>query len=243
MHVPPVAAPVDYQLGGAYPPADSIRIISRDLMDKPVHGLYSICYVNAFQTQPHQSRWWRQSHANLLLRDSRGRLVRDSQWNEVLFDISRHRKRVVLARIIGKWISGCARSGFQAVEPDNLDSWTRSRGRLRAAHAIAFARMLARKSHRVGLAIAQKNAADLSRLRARIGFDFAVSEECQAYRECDAYLRHYGRRVIEIEYSDNGGLSTFLAACAARGHTISVVYRDRNLRQPGQPGYAARWCT
>ena len=32
-----------------------------------------------------------------------------------------------LAGIVGRWIAGCADDGFDAVELDNLDSFTRSR--------------------------------------------------------------------------------------------------------------------
>src|SRR5438876_123758 len=83
--------------------------------------------------------------------------------------------------------------------------------------------------YQLGLAIAQKNAAEISAKGARIGFDFAIAEECQAYSECGSYTRVYGARVIEIEYPDNGGRAGFEAACRARGDSISIVYRDRDV--------------
>jgi hypothetical protein len=67
-------------------------------------------------------------------------------------------------------------------------------------------------------------------------------EECQPYAECGAYVRAYGREVIEIEYPDNGGLAGFAAACRARGNRISIVYRDRNVTPAGQPGYIEQHC-
>lgn len=242
IELPPVGARADYQLGGAYPPAAGVKIVTRDRTSAAVPGTYSICYVNAFQTQSDATSWWRRAHQNLLLRDARGRLVTDDQWNEVLFDISKPAKRKALAKIVGRWINGCARKGFRAVEPDNLDSYTRSRGLLRRAHAVAYSQLLARRAHRKGLAIAQKNDTRLVSLRRRIGFDFAVVEECQAYSECAAFTRRYGRHVIEIEYPDNGGLANFETACRLRGQEISVLYRDRELVAAGKPGYVARWC-
>jgi hypothetical protein len=136
----------------------------------------------------------------------------------------------------------CARRGYQAVEPDNLDSWTRSRGLLTVSENFALARLLIRRAHAVGLAIAQKNAAELAPLGRRLGFDFAIAEECQAYQECGSYLNAYGDRLIEIEYPDNGGVSNFLHACRLRGDRVSIVYRDRDVTPAGQPGFIERSC-
>jgi hypothetical protein len=239
--LPPVNVAFDYQLGGAYVPDPAVRIVARDRHERPAPGRYTICYVNGFQTQPGERRWWRTRHPRLLLRDASGRPVVDEAWGEAVLDTSTAGKRRKLGRIVGRWIAGCAADGFSAVEPDNLDSWTRSRGRITAADNAAFARRLARKAHAVGLAIAQKNAAPLAASAARIGFDFAVVEECQAYHECGVFTRAYGSRVYEIEYADNGGRAGFERACAARGARISIVYRDRDLVPPGRPGHV--WAT
>ena len=75
----------------------------------------------------------------------------------------------------------------------------------------------------------------------RLGFDFAIAEECEVYRECGRYLRMYGRRVIEIEYTDNGRRA-FLRACKARGSRISVLLRDRDVVPRGTTGYLYRTC-
>jgi hypothetical protein len=107
---------------------------------------------------------------------------------------------------------------------------------------LAFAGLLIGRAHRVGLAIAQKNAAVVARAGLRLGFDFAIAEECQAYDECGPYVSAYGREVIEIEYPDNGGKPNFAAACRARGSRISIVYRDRDVTPAGQPGYIEQSC-
>ncbi len=119
------------------------------------------------------------------------------------------------------------------MEPDNLDSWTRSGGLLSRADNVRYARMLVRRAHAAGLAIAQKNAPGLARMHL---FDFAVVEQCQRYAECERYTRYYGSHVIEIEYRQRD----FEAACAARSHPI--VLRDRLLRTPGEHGYRFRSC-
>jgi hypothetical protein len=239
---PPPNVAFDYQLGGAYRPASAVRIVVRDRLARPARGRYGVCYVNAFQTQPSEAAWWKAEHPELLLRRG-GRLVADPDWpDELLLDTSTAAKREAIAAIVGGWFDGCAASGFDAVEPDNLDSWTRSRGGLGRAHNVALARLLADRAHAAGLVIAQKNASELAARGRRIGFDFAIAEECQVYRECGAYTRAYGRRVLEVEYDDAGGVRNFRVACRAQGRRIAVTYRDRDLVGRGERGYAFRSC-
>jgi Glycoside-hydrolase family GH114 len=237
------SAPFDYQLGGAYPPAPEVAMVVRDREAAPDPGRYSVCYVNAFQTQPQELGWWKRRHPGLLAR-RHGRLVADPGWpGEVLLATGSARRRAALARIVGAWIRGCAASGYQGVELDNLDSWTRAHGALTRAGDLALARRLAAEAHRAGLAVAQKNTAELRPAeRRRIGFDFALVEECQAYDECDVFTRAYGGRVYEIEYADQGGERGFRAACAARGQSIAIVYRDRDLVAPGSPDHRFGTC-
>jgi hypothetical protein len=242
VQLPPANGAFDYQLGGAYPPPAGTQIVTRDRTAAPLAGAYSVCYVNAYQTQPDELRWWRARHRSLLLH-RRGREVHDPGWpDEVLLDTSTARKRAAIAQVLGRWIDGCARDGFQAVEPDNLDSWTRSHGRLTAKGNFALARRLIRRAHAAGLAIGQKNAAEKTRTGRRAGFDFAVAESCQVYHECDAYTGVYGAEVLEIEYADEAGERGFAAACRAHGATLSINYRDHDLVTPGDRGYVDRAC-
>jgi hypothetical protein len=216
-------------------------IVERERSDAPAPGSYGICYVNAFQTQPEELAWWKSVHPGLMLAAG-GTLVEDPDWpGEVLLDTSTPAKRAELAVVVGGWISGCAASGYEAVELDNLDSWTRSGGRLTEASNVAFAQLLVARAHAAGLAVAQKNAAEVAWQGRRIGFDFAVTEECQVYGECDAYTAAYGRHVLEVEYTDDG-LDAFTAACAARATLISVVLRDRDLAPAGDERYVYRRC-
>lgn len=237
----PAGARFDYQIGGAYRPPSGVVIVDRDRHARPLAGHYNICYVNAFQAQPGALRWWRRTHPNLLLHDATGQEVVDRGWNERLLDVGTRAKRRALARIVGGWIDRCARRGFQAIEPDNLDSWTRSKQLLTAADAVAYAGLLSRRAHQDGLLIAQKNAVGLSGRRAVTGFDFAIAEECQVYRECAGYTRVYGRAVVEIEYTDNGR-HAFTRACALRGARISIELVDRDVLPAGAAGHVRRFC-
>ncbi|MFE9024163.1 endo alpha-1,4 polygalactosaminidase [Streptomyces sp. NPDC007808] len=228
----------DYQIGGSYPPPAGVRAVARDRAAKPAPDVYSICYVNAFQAQPDSERWWRTHHPDLLLRDADGRTVIDRDWDEVLLDISTPAKRERLADVVGEWIDGCAAAGFQAVEADNLDSHERSRGLLTAEDNLAFAKVLAARAHAAGLAIGQKNAAELARRGRGLGFDFAVAEECGQYDECDAYADAYDDRVFVVEYRSDG----LTAACAHWGERLSVVLRDLDVAPAGEDGYRRRTC-
>ncbi len=233
--LPPVDVPADYQLGGAYPPPAAVGVVARDWRESPAPGMYSICYVNGFQTQPEQRRWWLRVHPDLVLRRD-GKPVADPGWpGELLLDTRTARNRRGIARVVGRWIDTCARKGFSAVEADNLDSWTRSHGLLQRRDNRLLARLLARRTHAEGLAFAQKNAATLTGVRF---FDFAVVEQCQRYDECGPYLRRYGGRVIEIEYRRRD----FTAACRDHGDRLAVVLRDRQLRPDTAPGYRFATC-
>jgi hypothetical protein len=129
--------------------------------------------------------------------------------------------------------SGPAASGFEGVDLDNLDSFGRSKGLLRPAHNRAYARLLVARAHRAGLAVGQKNWVELGAAGRRIGFDFAIAEECARYRECDGYERVYDDRVLVVEYRARD----FRVACARWDH-LSVVRRDRALSPEG----VRAWC-
>lgn len=234
---PPTAARFSYQLGGPYEPPVGVDVVGRDRTAQPAKGRYSICYVNAFQAQPDEVYWWQREHPDLLLRRD-GALVVDEQWDEPLLDTSDPER---LMEVIGPWVDACAHNGFQAVEADNLDSFTRSQGRLTAAGALRFAHLLADRAHANGLAAGQKNAAELSADARRAGFDFAIAEECQIYAECDEYTQVYGDALIEIEYGDQDA-NAFSAACSARGQRVSIERRDRELAPSGAPGHLEQWC-
>ncbi|MBW8726350.1 MAG: endo alpha-1,4 polygalactosaminidase [Inquilinus limosus] len=249
---PPANTQFDYQIGGVYTPLAGVGIVDRDRLAAPAAGKYNICYVNAFQTQPDDAVWWTTNHSNLLVKKN-GQYVIDPDWpDEYILDTSTAAKRTALMAIIGPWIDKCATDKFNAVEPDNLDSWTRSKSVLTKAHNTAFAKLLVQRAHAANLAIAQKNTSELAPIGiSQIGFDFAIVEECQVWTECDDFTDVYGNQVYEIEYSDNNRdadgnpvdpLSFFTAACAARGNKISIIYRDRDVVPSGNSHYVYKWC-
>ena len=154
--LPPTGVDWDYQLGGDRPVPDRVGVVVRDRRSEPVAGLYNVCYVNGFQTQPDEKRFWRDRWRLVLKRD--GRPVVDGAWGEWLLDIGTTAKRRALARIVGRWTGRCAEDGFDAVEFDNLDSFTRSRGLLTPPTPAASPRGWS-AAPTEGLAAAQKNRA------------------------------------------------------------------------------------
>jgi glycosyl hydrolase family 114 len=227
---PPVDTDVDYQLGGAKRMPAHVGILVRDRKAAPAAGRYNVCYVNGFQTQSGERRFWKKRMWLVLQRD--GKPVADEAWGEWLLDIRTPEKRRALARIVGRWTDRCADDGFDAVEYDNLDSFTRSNRMLKRRHAIAFAKLLVRRAHSADLAAGQKNMAGLD--GTRIGFDFAVAEECGRYRECKRYVASYGRRVLVVEYRRRD----FRRACRTYADRLAIVLRDRELTPDG----VRRWC-
>ncbi len=235
--LPPADAGLDYQLGGAYPPPADVGVVSRDRNDPPAAGLYNVCYVNGFQAQPDEASFWLDEHPDLILRDANDEPIIDADWDEMLLDTSTPEKRAALAQIVGGWIAGCGAAGYDAVEIDNLDSYARSTGLLDQDQAVEFMALLSAAAHAGGMAIAQKNSTELLDRRAEMGTDFAVSEECNHYDECDDYIATYGDAVLMIEYSD----ADFAAGCAAYPQ-ISIVRRDLDLTMPGDKAYVYDAC-
>ncbi len=237
--LPPPGATPDYQLGGAYEPADGVGIVGRDRSDDPAEGLYSICYVNGFQTQPGELDTWPDD----LVLQSEGEPVFDPDWpDEALLDTATDDRRERIAEIVGPWIEGCAESGFEAVEFDNLDSYTRSDDALTLDDNLALAERLVDIAHDAGLAAGQKNAAeDAPVLHEHAGFDFAVVEECSVYQECGAFTDVYGDAVIDIEYADELPRS-FAEMCADGEAPASMVLRDRELVTPGHEEFVFETC-
>jgi Glycoside-hydrolase family GH114 len=239
----PTASGFDYQLGGSYSPPSGVSIVTRDSTAKPSPGMYNICYINGFQTQSEDKKFWLQKHPTLVLRTSGGTPVFDPGWpDEMILDVSTPAKRDAIAQVMDGTIDRCRSKGFAAVEFDNLDSYSRSRHAFGLAADQALAELLVRHAHADGLAAGQKNTPELdSRGRTQVHFDFAVAEECYRYDECAAYTKAYGARVLDIEYTDDLR-GTFAHDCASRSRPAMMILRDRDLVPRGSKGYVYRRC-
>ncbi|MEU8825657.1 endo alpha-1,4 polygalactosaminidase [Streptomyces sp. NPDC048636] len=231
---PPVNADFDYQINGGYTPPPGVTVVSRDWKDSPAQGLYNICYVNAFQTQKigevDGPADWDQ---NLLLKDANGETVIDEAWREAILDITTDAKRQAIANKINGQIDTCASKGFNALELDNFDTYSRDvvAGKITEDDAQAFMRLLSSYGHSKGLAVGQKNTVELAPNRVANGLDFAVAEECgdPSWNECGKYISAFGNNVIMIEYTDAG-----MANACQYADRVSVVQRDVAVLKPGE---------
>ncbi|KAI6204039.1 hypothetical protein M3Y94_00626600 [Aphelenchoides besseyi] len=243
--LPPIHGQFDYQIGGSYTPNSSVTIVDRDMSVAPAAGIYSICYVNAFQTQPADKAWWTKNHPKLLLRNN-NQLVEDPDWpGEYILDTRTPENRAAIAEIVGSWIDQCAQKGYKAIEPDNLDSYTRSKKLITKQNNLDYAKLLATRAHKQSLAFGQKNDATITKAQAtNVGFDFGIVEECQEYEECTNYDAVYGDQWIEIEYTDvKNAAAIFKAACKERGNRISLIQRDRDVVPPKNKQYVYNLCS
>ncbi|MFD5830041.1 endo alpha-1,4 polygalactosaminidase [Lentzea sp. NPDC060358] len=243
VELPPTSGALDYQLGEAYTPPSGVTLVTRDSTATPAAGVYNICYVNGFQTQPGDKNVWLNQRKHLILKDSSGNPIIDPKWrDEFLLDTSTAAKRTELAGIIGSTIDLCASKGFKAVEVDNLDSYLRSRGKLTVSNNLAYAKLLADRAHGKNLAIGQKNSAEQAeQAKNQVGFDFAVSEECHRWSECSDYSDAYDKNVMDIEYTDDLR-GTFADVCSDRDTPAITTLRDRLLVGPDGDDYAFDYC-
>ena len=112
------------------------------------------------------------------------------------------RRTDVLEPLMEARIAMCAKKGFDAVEPDNMDGYRNRTGfALDAADQLRYNRLIARIAHRHGLAVGLKN--DLDQIpQLEPDFDFAVNEQCAQYEECEAVTPFVeaGKAVFHAEY-------------------------------------------
>ena len=112
------------------------------------------------------------------------------------------RRLDVLGPILKRRLDLCRRKGFDGVEPDNVDAYANDSGfPLSGADQLRFNRFVAAAAHARGLSVGLKN--DLDQVRAlQPHFDWALSEQCFQYRECDSLkpFARAGKAVLIAEY-------------------------------------------
>lgn len=138
-----------------------------------------------------------------------------------------------LAPVLEARFDMCAEKGFDAIEPDNIDTFQNGEDitgfDLAEADQIRFNRWLADQAHARGLAIGQKNIPDLT-ATLEPDFDFAVTEDCFVDGWCDevsAYPENE-KAVFAIEYTDTGADLDVICPEAA-DLRFSVILKHRDL--------------
>jgi hypothetical protein len=183
-------------------------------------GRHVICYIDVGTWE----NWRPDAH-----RFPRRLLGRPNGWpGERWLDIRALR---ALEPIMTARFRMCARRGFDALEPDNIEVVGQHSGfPITRSEQLRYARWVASEAHRLGLAVFQKNDGGQARALEPY-FDGALVEQCNQYSECGAfrpYLRA-GKPVLNAEYrrgsypgfcaSDNrAGIMGALFNLALNGH-------------------------
>jgi hypothetical protein len=112
------------------------------------------------------------------------------------------RRLSVLKPIMTARFKLCARKGFDAVEPDNIDGFENDTGfHITARDQLRYDEWVANEVHALGMAVLQKNDPEQARTLEPY-FDGVLDEQCNQYQECGSfrpYLRA-GKPVLNAEY-------------------------------------------
>jgi hypothetical protein len=183
---------LDLSVKAAVYDVDGVETTAAQVTALHTAGRRAICYVNAGAYE----NW----------RPDRGRFPAavlgrplDGWAGERWLDV---RRWDVLGPIMADRLRVCRAKGFDGVEPDNVDGYANASGfPLTAADQLTYNRRLAALAHSLGLAAGLKNDLDQAATLAP-AFDFAVNEECAAYRECAALRAFTAARkpVFHVEY-------------------------------------------
>jgi hypothetical protein len=124
----------------------------------------------------------------------------------------------VIEPIMAARFQMCREKGFDAVEPDNMDTWeegSKTGFPLTAAESNTYDEWIAGDVHSLGMAVLQKNdGEEAGTLKSH--FDGALTEECNVYEECSNFTPYLaeGKPVLNAEY---GSSDAFCAADNAAG--------------------------
>lgn len=136
-------------------------------------------------------------------------------------------------RIMKARLDLCRDRGFDAVDPDNVDSFEIGMDTgfpLKASDAVDYLKFLAAEAHKRGLAIGLKNATEISK-KVLDDMDFAVTEDCfdQGWCPVSRNFTAKDKAVFAIEYTDNN--IDFDAFCKqAKKYQLSPLLKERNLK-------------
>jgi hypothetical protein len=194
----PTVSPWQWQMHGKFeltPGAlvyelDGFRYSAEDVLGIHAKGARAICYIDAGGWEEDRPDAARFPPAALGIEARPG-----VRW----LDVARFHQ---FAPQIERRIAMCARKGFDAVDPGDLDGFENRTGfRIDARDQLRYNRWVAAAVHRQGMAVALQN--DERQVEELVGsFDFAVVERCFQYEECEfggAFI-DAGKAVFEAEY-------------------------------------------
>lgn len=139
----------------------------------------------------------------------------------------------LLGPILTKRFDLCKKKGFDAIEPDNIDTYQADTGfAITANDELVFDKWLIGQAHRRGLSIGQKNDPDQAALLYK-SFDWALLEGCFAQTFCARFLPYVrtAKAVFDVEYRENTAQQTFLKDYCPGNRTYhyALVYKNLSL--------------
>jgi endo-alpha-1,4-polygalactosaminidase (GH114 family) len=124
----------------------------------------------------------------------------------------------------------CISKGFDAVEPDNMDSFSNRTGfPITYEDQLKYNLWLAREAHARGLSIGLKNTPEMA-VELEPFYDWAITEDCFSEGWCEEMIPfiRYGKPVFAAEYTDTGvTLDEICPQAELLG--ISLIYKNREL--------------
>ena len=186
IYQPPPGISWQWQLSGPLNLEVSAELFDVDLFETPreiisilkSRGKKVICYFNAGAFEP-----WRPD-ASSFPEEILGFPLED--WPEERWlDI---RRLDILAPLMEARLDLAARKGCDGVEPDNIDGYLHDTGfNLNLEDQLRYNIWLAKEAHLRGLSIGLKNNPEIA-CELEPYFDWALSEECFSYQECEKFL-------------------------------------------------------
>jgi hypothetical protein len=170
---------------------DGFDTSAKEVAELHTEGKRVVCYIDV-------GTWenWRPDAG----RFPKSVLGKPDGWpGERWLDVRRLR---VLEPIMTARFRMCARKGFDAVEPDNIDSQGNDPGfPITLRQQARYAEWIAGEVHALGMAVFQKNDPEQSR-QLEPYFDGALVEQCNQYQECSSFEPYLkaGKPVLNAEY-------------------------------------------
>jgi hypothetical protein len=157
-------------------------------------GIHAICYIDVGTDEE-----WRPDASEF----PASVVGKSNGWpGEKYLDIT---DASVFEPIMVKRFEMCKEKGFDAVEPDNMDTYeegSKTGFTITAAEQATYDEWVATEVHSLGMAVLQKNDGEQT-AQLEPYFDGALTEQCNQYSECSnfqAYLSA-GKPVLNAEYS------------------------------------------
>lgn len=177
--------------------ADVYEVDGFDVSAKTVRELHSqgrkvICYMDVGSWENYRADK-KQFPKSVIGKKYEG--YPDERWLDI-------RKFHKFAKPLKARIAMCARKGFDALEPDNINGYENPTGfPLTGKDQLKFNRWIARQAHLKGLSVGLKNDGPQAKKLVR-DFDFAVVEQCFQYNECGQYrpFIRADKAVFSVEY-------------------------------------------